>query len=125
MIFGIGTDICDISRIKKTLSNQGERFVKRILTPMEQNAFNELKFNKESFLAKRFSMKEAVAKALGTGIGENLSFQDIEIRKEEGGAPYVHLFPVKYSDMYVHLSVSDEEQYAVAFAVAERRGMAR
>lgn len=75
--------------------------------------------NKIAYLAKRFAAKEAISKALGVGIGENLSFQDIEISNNDLGKPIVLL--EKFPDIKIHLSLSDEKEgLAIAFAIAEK-----
>lgn len=118
MIYGIGTDICHVNRIAQAYASYGERFVKRILTKNEQAAFLNAP-NATHFLAKRFAMKEAVSKALGTGIGEKLSFQDIEISRQDGQRPQVLLKQNNFAHLTLHISVSDEENYAIAYAIAE------
>ena len=80
MIFGIGTDVLELSRIKNP-----ELLAKKILTKTELQIFNFAK-NKQNFVAKRFSVKEAVAKALGVGIGKSVSFKDIEILLAKAGS---------------------------------------
>ena len=86
-IFGIGTDILEISRFEKV--NIG-RMSKRILTSLEFTDFEKSQ-NKSLFLAKKFSMKESIAKAFGVGIGARLSFSDIEISKNINGKPICHI----------------------------------
>ena len=90
MVIGIGTDIVEIARIADVLDRQGDAFVQRILTHSEQKQYQASK-QKAAFLAKRFAAKEAVAKALGTGIGSGVSFQDMTISNDEKGAPSVSL----------------------------------
>lgn len=121
MIIGIGTDIISLDRIEYALEAFGSKFLQRILTEKERNYLIEIhtKENKVAYLAKRFAAKEAVSKALGTGIGEDLSFQDIEISNNLEGKPLVSV--KKFPDINIHLSLSDEKEgLAVAFAVAER-----
>ncbi|WP_415889039.1 holo-ACP synthase [Neptuniibacter sp. SY11_33] len=123
MILGIGTDILEISRIDKSLSRTPS-LANRILSPVELLQFQSAK-NKPLFLAKRFSAKEAVTKALGTGIGHGVSWQHIEICKNEYGRPEVSLSDgaLKRAESIgiksMHLSYSDEKDYIVAFVVAE------
>ena len=90
MVIGIGTDIVQIDRIAKVLERQGDKFTQRILTLTEQQEFARLD-NGVAFLAKRFAAKEAVAKALGTGIGHGVSFQDITVINDNKGAPAISL----------------------------------
>ncbi len=143
MIIGVGTDIVEIARIEKLLKKSGNKFIDRILTDSEKliaparkesffpnvikrsrihllnNRRVEVKDNKFiSYLAKRWAAKEAISKALGTGIGSKLSFKDIEISKDSEGKP---LASIKgRSDITIHLSISDELKYATAFAVIEK-----
>ncbi len=121
MIIGIGTDIISLERIEYALEAFGSKFLQRILTVRERNYFIEIhnKENKIAYLAKRFAAKEAISKALGVGIGENLSFQDIEISNNDLGKPIVTL--VNIEKVTVHLSLSDEKEgFAIAFALAEK-----
>lgn len=115
MISGIGIDIAELGRIRKIIARQ-ERFPERILTPREIAVFNALpEKRKAEYLAGRFAAKEAFSKAVGTGIGERLSFQDIEIEKDELGKPFISR-PFKEG---VHLSISHSKEYAVAQVVLE------
>ncbi len=120
MIVGIGTDMCDISRIERVMAERGPQFVQRLLAP---NEVAEPNF--PSTYAKRFAAKEAVAKALGTGIGEKLSFKDIRIDHAASGQPIVVLSAEAQKLVgpqgKVHLSLSDEGGFALAFAIAERK----
>ena len=120
MIFGVGTDIVNKSRIADMLDSHGDKFTKRILVDSEIALMNEkYKNSKAEFLAKRFAAKEAIAKALGTGIGEQISFQDIEVIREESGKPSAHVR--KFENLRIHLSISDEKDgNTIAFAIAER-----
>lgn len=120
MIYGIGTDICDISRIERLYNKAKERFPRRLLTESEYRHF-QASNNKVKLLAKRFAIKEAIAKALGTGIGAQLSFQDIEIQREHGQRPRVMLKKDTFKHLHIHISVSDEQHYALAYAIAEKR----
>lgn len=116
MIEGIGIDIVELDRIKKLLERQS-RIVDRILTESEKDEFVTLSEKRKiEYLAGRFAAKEAFSKAWGTGIGERLSFLDIEIRKDRNGKPFV----VKPIAVGVHLSISHSEQYAVAQIVIEK-----
>ena len=119
---GIGTDIVQISRIKKSYERQGQRFLDRILTNAEQDIFHQ-RGKSVNFLANRFAAKEAIAKALGTGIAAGISFVDIQILPDSAGAPVVSLFNGSLLRLHevdaqiVKISISDEKEYAVAFAV--------
>lgn len=120
-MLSIGTDIVQISRIQAVLDRQGQRFVDRILTPFEREQY-VLKHQSVTYLAKRFAAKEAISKALGTGIAQGLSFQHIEIRNNGAGAPTVSLFDMALKRLHdlkgqqVLISLSDEKDYVVAFA---------
>ena len=124
MIYGIGTDLVNIDRIKKILSKNRDGFVKRVLSEHEQALFAN-KADSAAYCAKRFAAKEAFAKALGTGIGKTVSFQDLTIRNNENGKP--HFIPSEKLRLYLlekgikqaHLSISDESQNAIAFVVLE------
>ena len=109
MISGIGTDLVDIRRIEKLYKKFGSKFAEKILTKNELKKFKEI-----DYLAKRFAAKEAIAKALGTGIGK-VKFHDIEISNNKAGKPIVK---IKNCKTQVHLSIADEPPYALAFAVA-------
>ena len=124
MIYGVGTDIVSIDRIQKIILKNREGFIKRVLTEHEQALFAN-KADSAAFCAKRFAAKEAFSKALGTGIGRVVSFQDLTVRNNENGKP--HFIPSEKLRLYLlekgvkqaHLSISDESQYAVAFVVLE------
>ncbi len=123
MTIAIGTDIIEIERIGKTVSKQGERLVKRILVPSERTKYESFKHEqlKTAFLAKRWCAKEAIAKALGTGIAKGVGFQQIEISHDEHGAPLVTLHDGALTRLHslggkkALISISDERLYAVAF----------
>lgn len=118
---GIGTDIVAIARFAPLLARQGERFVERLLTASERELYQQ-RGAPESFLAKRFAAKEAVAKALGTGIGRGVSFQHIEILNTAAGLPQVTLHGGALAAAQalggerVLLSIADERDYAIAYA---------
>ena len=124
MIYGVGADIVNIERVKKILSKNRDGFVKRVLSEHEQALFAN-KADSAAYFAKRFAAKEAFAKALGTGIGRVVSFQDLTVRNNENGKP--HFIPSEKLRQYLvennikkaHLSISDESQNAIAFVVLE------
>ncbi|MDA9090536.1 holo-ACP synthase [Porticoccaceae bacterium] len=122
MIMGIGTDIVEIERITNILARPGDKFMQRVLTPAEQAEFLRLNHS-AAYLAKRFAAKEAVAKALGTGIGHGVSFQDMNVVNDDRGAPAVELSGGANDVMQglgatkVLLSIADERHYAVAYAI--------
>ncbi len=119
---GIGTDIIEISRIKKAME-KNPRFADRILTEAEKDYCFEQKKSYAS-LAGRFAAKEAVAKALGTGFRE-FSFTDIEIRNHASGKPEVILkneaadIFKKSQSISIQLSISHCREYAVAFVMIQ------
>ena len=124
MIYGIGTDLVNIDRVKKILSKNRDGFVKRVLSEYEQALFAN-KAESAAYCAKRFAAKEAFAKALGTGIGRVVSFQDLTVRNNENGKPHfiasekLRQFLVEKNIKQAHLSISDESQNAIAFVVLE------
>jgi holo-[acyl-carrier protein] synthase len=113
-VCGVGVDIVRVARVKRVLLTHGQAFVDRILTPEEQRG--EDKPLTPATLAKRWAAKEAVAKALGTGIGSTYSFHDIQLAHTPAGAP---LAQVRGVTGRIWLSVADEAVYAVATAVWE------
>ena len=122
MSIAIGTDIVEIARIADILERQGERFIDRILSPGEKLQYLAHS-DGVAFVAKRFAAKEAVAKALGTGIGHGVSFQDMVIGNDHKGAPFVELANGAAEVMRdrggqkMLLSLADERHYALAYAV--------
>ena len=120
MTIAIGTDIIDIQRIADAIERQGDKFVQRILTESEIAEYRG-RGNSVAFLAKRFAAKEAIAKALGTGIGRGISFQHMIISNNAEGAPQVELQDNaaerlnQLDGTNVLLSLSDEKNYAIAY----------
>ncbi|MDC8784070.1 holo-ACP synthase [Roseateles koreensis] len=130
MIYGIGTDICDIRRIRDTLVRRGERFAEKVLGPHELAVFRERSARVAergvSYLATRFSAKEAFSKAIGMGMRMPMTWRDCEIVKAVSGKPEIRLhgelalwFEAK--GLRAHVSVSDEIDYAAAFVVVETK----
>ncbi|MFP3726994.1 holo-ACP synthase [Priestia filamentosa] len=120
MIVGIGTDIVELTRIESILERI-PRFIEKILTASEKE--KALKLNgkrRVEFVAGRFAAKEAFSKAWGTGIGEQLSFQDIEVTSDDKGKPYIKKHPM-WRQKNVHVSISHSELYAVANVVIEEK----
>lgn len=117
MIIGIGTDIVQIPRIERILKQYGSRFLEKILSTSEQE-HNSHRIS-SSFLAKRFAAKEAVAKALGKGIGKPLRFKDISIINNDLGKPQVHVAGQPNNEI-IELSLSDDYPVAIAFVVIHR-----
>lgn len=122
MIRGIGTDMVLVSRIEAVLDRQGERFARRILTESEWQRFAAHK-QPARYLAKRYAAKEAILKALGTGLAQGMSWQHIQIDNDSLGAPVVRLSGVAASYLEqggggrMLLSLSDEREQALAFAI--------
>jgi len=124
-IFGIGTDIVNIKRMEKSLRRNGDAFKKRIFSKNEI-IYCERKKNPSTFYAKRFAAKEALSKALGTGIRKGINFKNIEISNNKFGKPSIKLSgstaiflkekikPKKYS---IYLSLSDDEPWAQATVI--------
>ena len=128
MILGIGSDLCDIRRIEKTLARHGDRFIHRIYTSIEQKR-SESKKTRASSYAKRFAAKEACAKALGTGIKRGVFWRDMGVVNQRSGQPTMlltggaatrlsELLPSGH-DAIIHLTITDEYPYAQAFVVIE------
>jgi len=128
MIYGIGTDICDLRRMRQTLERRGERFAERVLGPHEIEVFRARRARIEarglSFLATRFSAKEAFSKAIGLGMRMPMTWRACEIVNAASGKPEIRLhgelaewFAARR--LSVHVSVSDETEYAAAFVVVE------
>lgn len=124
MIAGIGTDIVEVARIADALERFGERFRRRVLTGAERRDFADIE-SEARWFAKRYAAKEAVAKAFGTGIGGQLSFQDIVVGREESGRPLLSFrgdgaaLAARLGVTRAHLSLSDEREFALAFVVLE------
>jgi holo-[acyl-carrier protein] synthase len=124
MIVGIGSDIIKIARIKALLDKNKQRFLLKIFTLKEieltQNINNTQRL--AGYVAKRFAAKEACAKAFGTGIGANLSFHDLEIFQDKLGKPYFKFSEKinnKHQQIKVHLTMTDEQEYAQTFVIIE------
>lgn len=124
MIYGVGTDIVQVSRMEENLSKHGERFAERILTESELKRFSE-HVKPAQFLAKRFAAKEAAAKAFGTGFRDGLSLHHIVVVNDEKGRPSLQFsgpaedLVQKFAISDSHLSLSDEPNYAIAFVILE------
>jgi len=128
MIYGIGTDICDIRRVEATLARRGDRFAERVLGPHELQVFRARRARVEArgvrFLATRFSAKEAFSKAIGLGLHMPMTWRDCEIVNAPSGKPEVRLHG-KLAEWFderrlaAHVSVTDETDYAVTFVVVE------
>ncbi|WP_226671380.1 holo-ACP synthase [Metabacillus litoralis] len=120
MIMGIGLDIIELDRIRRIVDRQ-PGFIKRILTLNEIEKFASLsKERKVEFLAGRFAVKEAYSKALGTGIGEEISFQDIEVINDDKGKPVIKILNDKQEEVSTHVTITHTRQYAAAQVILEQ-----
>ncbi|MBM3635677.1 MAG: holo-ACP synthase [Alphaproteobacteria bacterium] len=128
MIIGLGSDLCDIRRIEKTLERFGDRFVARVFTPIEQRKA-ESRAHRAATYAKRFAAKEACVKALGTGFSRGVFLKDIGVVNGPSGAPtmaltggaakrLMALVPNDH-DVKIHLTLTDEALLAMAVVVIE------
>ena len=128
MIIGLGSDLADIRRIQATLERFGERFVDRIFTDVER-ARSDRKADRAASYAKRFAAKEACAKALGTGLRAGVFWRDMGVVNLRSGAPTLALTggaarrlaaltPAGLTP-HIHLSLTDDDPYALAFVVIE------
>ncbi len=130
MIIGIGSDLCDIRRIEKSLTRFGERFIQRVFTPVEQ-AKARRRPELAPTLAKRFAAKEACSKALGTGFSRGVFLRDIGVVNLRSGQPTLALsggaleqlnrmLPEGHAAV-IHLTMTDEYPLAQAFVMIEAR----
>ena len=133
MIIGVGADLCDIRRIQRSLERFGDRFRQRCFTELEQ-ARSERKPDPAWSYAKRFAAKEACAKALGTGMRTDVYWRDMGVVNQRSGQPTLaltghaaehlqRLTPPGHEPR-IHLTLSDEHPYALAFVVIEALPMA-
>lgn len=129
MIYGIGTDICDIRRIRASLERNGERLARRVLSAAEfavwQARSGRCTQRGVSYLASRFSAKEAFSKAIGLGMRMPMTWRDCEIANAESGKPVVVLHGALRDwfdarGLTAHISVTDETDYAASFCVVEK-----
>jgi len=132
MIVGIGTDLCDIRRIEKTIARHGDRFIDRVFTPVERGVA-ERRVDPAATYAKRFAAKEACAKALGTGFREGVFFRDLGVVNLPSGRPTMVLtgaalcrlnaiVPEGFSPR-IDLAITDEYPLAQAFVVISAAGL--
>ena len=122
MICGIGIDLVEIVRIETMLARWPERFVARVFTA-EEIALCESRGNRASAYAARFAAKEAFAKALGTGMSKDFSWQDFAVCTHDNGRPSPVLSPrlaSRLEGFKVHVSLSHAEHYATAVVVLEK-----
>ena len=128
MIYGIGTDVVEVSRIKLALKKYGLKLAKKILTSNELLAYSKVK-SKENFLAKRFAAKEAFAKSIGTGFRDGLNFKDVSIINNKLGKPSFLITDklkkivkrqFRTSSFNFFLSISDEKKYSIALVILQK-----
>ncbi|SFA54009.1 holo-[acyl-carrier-protein] synthase [Parageobacillus thermantarcticus] len=118
MIIGVGIDIVELERIEQLIA-KNEKFIDRILTEKEKMIFSQLSpKRKVEFAAGRFAAKEAYAKAVGTGIGKDVSFHDIQIMNDDHGKPIA--VANMENNCRIHVSISHSRDYAVAQVIIER-----
>ena len=133
MIYGIGTDICDVRRIRASVERHGERFAQKILSEGEMKTWAERRARWPdrgvSYLATRFSAKEAFSKAIGLGMRMPMSWRNCEVAKQPSGKPCLVLhgelktwFDARH--LSAHVSVTDETDYAASFVVVEQSSLA-
>jgi len=129
MIYGIGTDICDVRRIRASLERHGDRFAGKILSPAELATWRARTSRWPDrglrYLATRFSAKEAFSKAIGLGMRMPMTWRLCEVGKLASGQPVIVLhgglkdwFDAR--GLKAHVSVTDETDYAASFVVVER-----
>ena len=130
MIYGIGTDICDVRRIRASFERHGERFVRKILSDAEFATWQARSARWPErgvrFLATRFSAKEAFSKAAGLGMRMPMTWRACEVGKLASGQPVIVLHgPLKEwfdaRGLSAHVSVTDESDYAASFVVVETK----
>ncbi|HOM20701.1 MAG TPA: holo-ACP synthase [Ottowia sp.] len=130
MIHGIGTDICDIRRIRASFERHGERFAQKILSDAELAVWRRRSARWPErglrYLATRFSAKEAFSKAIGLGMRMPMHWRLCEIANQPSGQPCIVLHGglkdwFEARQLVAHISVSDESDYAASFCVVERR----
>ena len=124
MIAGIGTDLCEIERVQRALDRFGERFARKILADSELTRFRASR-RPAAYLAKRFAAKEALSKALGTGIHFPMNWHNVSVENSRSGKPELR-FSDALSELLsrrgvtcAHVSLSDETGMACAFVVLE------
>lgn len=129
MIYGIGTDICDIRRIRASLERHGERFAQKVLSDNELKTYRARSERWPErgvrYVATRFSAKEAFSKAIGMGMRMPMTWRLCEVAKLPSGQPTLVLHGVlkewfEAKGLTAHVSVSDESDYATSYCVVEK-----
>lgn len=130
MIFGIGTDICDVRRVRASFERHGDRFAERVLCDAELATWRARRARWPErglrYLATRFSAKEAFSKAIGLGMRQPMSWRLCEIANLESGRPVIVLHGelktwFEQRGLVAHVSVTDETDYAASFVIVETR----
>ena len=130
MIYGVGADVCDVRRIRAVCERRGERFAEKVLGAHEIEVFRARRAKVEargiSYLATRFSAKEAFSKAIGLGIRTPMTWRGCEILNTPSGKPFIRLHGAlaewfEARGLRSHVSVTDETDYAASFVVVEHR----
>ncbi|RRD68610.1 holo-ACP synthase [Comamonadaceae bacterium OH2310_COT-174] len=128
MIYGIGTDICDIRRIEQALQRHGERFAQKVLADGELATWRARAARSPQrgvrFVATRFAVKEAFSKAIGLGMRQPMGWRDCEVANGASGQPQIITHGAlrqwcAQRGLQFHISLSDEQDYAVAFCIAQ------
>jgi holo-[acyl-carrier protein] synthase len=131
VIVGLGSDLCSIERVEKSLARFGDKFERRVFTEVERAKAASRPFTKSGTLAKRFAAKEAFSKAVGTGFKRGVFMKDIGVVNAPSGAPTLQLTggakerldaltPAGHA-MHVHLTMTDDHPWAQAFVILEAR----
>jgi holo-[acyl-carrier protein] synthase len=129
MIYGIGTDICDIRRIRASFERHGERFALKILSEAELTVWQRRSARWPErglrYLATRFSAKEAFSKAVGMGMHMPMTWRHCEIANDASGKPIIVLHGAlkewfEAQKLTAHITVTDESEYAASFCVVEK-----
>jgi len=131
MIVGIGSDLCNIERIQKSLDRWGEKFLLRVFTDVERAKAARRPYTAAGTLAKRFAAKEAYSKAVGTGFKRGVFMKDIGVVNAPSGAPTLHLsggakarldaLAPEGHAIDIHLTMTDDYPWAQAFVILEAR----
>jgi holo-[acyl-carrier protein] synthase len=125
MIYGIGTDLVDVARLRDGLTRYGTHYAHRILAPAEQAGYDTSR-DPARYLAKCFAAKEAFAKAAGTGLRTPVTLHNLAVLRDALGKPYIHCAPALATWLTArditahHVSLSDEGDWVLAYVVLER-----
>jgi len=130
VIYGIGTDLCDVRRVAAVLQRRGERFAEKVLGPHELEVYRARRARVEErglrYLASRFATKEAFSKAIGLGMRTPMTWRGCEVVKAASGKPEIRLHGAlatwfESRGLRAHVTVTDEGDYAASFVVVERQ----